>query len=117
MYLTLNLTHYNFLVFPSLIVTTRLIPKVYDDCLIEEHVSRANCPEVLLHLSSITNEDHLSLRKQNFLVYYCRDFESHNKFVKTLTSVKLCNSCYFNEKMHEQLLRFLINSHFLDGFN
>ena len=35
MYLTLNLTHYNFLVFPSLIVMTRLIPKVYDDCLIE----------------------------------------------------------------------------------
>ena len=69
-------------------------------------MSRANCPEVLLHLSSITNEDHLSLRKDNFLVCYCRDFESHNKFVKTLTSVKLCNSCYFNEKMHEQLLRF-----------
>ena len=80
-------------------------------------MSRANCPEVLLHLSSITNEDHLSLRKDNFLVCYCRDFESHNKFVKTLTSVKLCNSCYFNGEMHEQLLRFLINSHFLDGFN
>ena len=35
MYLTLNLTHYNFLAFPSRIVTTRLTPKVYDDCLIE----------------------------------------------------------------------------------
>ena len=32
MYLTL---HYNFLVFLSLIVTTRLISKMYDDCLMQ----------------------------------------------------------------------------------
>ena len=78
---------------------------------------RANYPKVLLHLSSITNEDHLSLRKDNFLVCYCRDFESHKKFVKTLTSVKPCNSCHFNKKIHEHLLRSLINSHFIDGFS
>ena len=78
---------------------------------------RANYPEVLLNLSSITNEYHLSLRKDNFLVCYCRDFESHKKFVKTLTSVKPCNSCHFNKKIHEHLLRSLINSHFIDGFS
>ena len=63
------------------------------------------------------NEDHLSLRKDNFLVCYCRDFESHKKFVKTLTSVKPCNSCHLNKKIHEHLLRSLINSHFIDGFS
>ena len=30
-------------------------------------------------------------------------------------SVKLCNSCLFNRKIHEQLLHFFINSHFIDG--
>ena len=80
-------------------------------------MSRANYPEALLHLSSITNEDPLSLSKDNFLICYCRDFEPHKKFVATITSVKLCNSSHFNKKIHEQLLRFLVNSHFIDGIS
>ena len=55
---------------------------------------------------------HLSSRKDNFLVCKCGDFEPHKKFVKTLTSVKLCSSNRLNRKMHEQLLRFSINSRF-----
>ena len=50
------------------------------------------------------------LKKINFLVCKCGDFEPHKKFVKTLTSVKLCSSNRLNRKMHEQLLRFSINS-------
>ena len=66
----MNLTlHYNFLVFLSQIVMTRLISTVCKtkQC-IYQHVSRANYPEVLLHLSCNNNEDHLSLSKDNFLV-------------------------------------------------
>ena len=80
-------------------------------------MSRANYPEVLLNLSSITNEDYLSLRKDNVLVCLGRDFESHKKFVKTLTSVKLYNSCHFNRKIHEHLLRSLMKSHFIDSIS
>ena len=80
-------------------------------------MSRANYPEVLLNLSSITNEDYLSLTKHNVLVCLGRDFESHKKFVKTLTSVKLYNSCHFNRKIHEQLLRSLMKSHFIDSIS